>query len=231
MTDQSGNLTGKDLRGAGLSGANLQDQDLSDADLRNANLSGANLQNTSLQDADLRNANLKGANLTNADLRGAELEGAALDGANLSAARMSEEASVDSEMGLTGLVSSVVSGLTIVVAFSLLALGYSNFWVVFIIGFAAVMPVATRMASWYESRSTDDAEESPSDASEEQDALTRLRERYATGEIDEEEFEQRVERLLETESVDNAETFYHGSENGDTSKENSDSHKREPERN
>lgn len=34
------------------------------------------------------------------------------------------------------------------------------------------------------------------------DALRRLRERYAAGHIDEEEFERRVERLLETESYD-----------------------------
>jgi uncharacterized membrane protein len=230
VSDHSDDFQGKDLRGAGLSGANLQNQDLSGADLRNANLSGANLQKSSLKDADLRNANLKGANLADADLRGAELEGAALDGANLSDARMSDDASSDSTGELTGLVSSVVSGLTIVVAFSLLALGYSNFWVVFIIGFAAVMPLSTKMASWYESRSTDDAESSSTESAEEQDALTRLRERYATGDIDEEEFERRVERLLETESVDDAETFYHGSENRDTSKEKSD-REREPERN
>lgn len=36
------------------------------------------------------------------------------------------------------------------------------------------------------------------------DALTELRNRYARGEISEQAFEQRLERLLETESVDQA---------------------------
>jgi len=37
-----------------------------------------------------------------------------------------------------------------------------------------------------------------------EDALDLLRERYAAGDIDEVEFERRVERLLETESVEDA---------------------------
>lgn len=43
-------------------------------------------------------------------------------------------------------------------------------------------------------------------ADEEDDALARLQERYAEGKIDEDEFERRVERLLEAED-DEAESF------------------------
>jgi uncharacterized membrane protein len=44
----------------------------------------------------------------------------------------------------------------------------------------------------------------PDDGAPESDALARLRQRYAAGEIDEVEFERRVERLLETETVEDA---------------------------
>jgi 3-hydroxyacyl-CoA dehydrogenase len=43
--------------------------------------------------------------------------------------------------------------------------------------------------------------------SETEDALETLRDRYARGELTDEEFERRVERLLETESVSDAVGF------------------------
>ncbi|PSP32540.1 hypothetical protein BRC64_06440 [Halobacteriales archaeon QH_10_67_22] len=55
----------------------------------------------------------------------------------------------------------------------------------------------------------DSADEDDTDA-----ALADLRERYARGEITDAEFERRVERLLETESVDDAETFFDGRDAG-----------------
>jgi hypothetical protein len=70
------NLSGADLSGADLFGANL-----SGADLFGANLSGANLSG-----ADLSGANLSGAYLSGADLFGANLSRAYLSGANLSGA-------------------------------------------------------------------------------------------------------------------------------------------------
>ena len=69
------NLTGANLRGAFLRGANLDCANLTGAFLTGANLRGANLDC-----AFLAGANLTGANLTGANLRGAFLRGAYLDG-------------------------------------------------------------------------------------------------------------------------------------------------------
>jgi len=55
----------------------------------------------------------------------------------------------------------------------------------------------------------DSADEDDTDA-----ALADLRERHARDEITDAEFERRVERLLETESVDDAETFFDGRDVG-----------------
>lgn len=206
MTDQSEDMRGRDLRDADLSGVDFVDTDLREADLRGADLSGASLVDADLRDADLTGADLTGANLTDADLRGADLTDTALSGANLTDAdlRGPDPTGSHSPTSLSSVVGTVVTGATLIVAFALLAAGWSAFWVVFIIGFAGVLPVATKLASWYESRK---AEENGDRTADEQ-AIARLRERYATGEIDEDEFERRVERLLETESLDDAERFH-----------------------
>jgi len=71
--DLSGaNLRGANLRGADLSAANLRGADLSEADLSGANLRGADLSAANLSDANLRGANLRGADLSDADLSGVE---------------------------------------------------------------------------------------------------------------------------------------------------------------
>jgi uncharacterized protein YjbI with pentapeptide repeats len=66
-----------------LSGAKLNDLDLSYADLSGANLSGADLTNSVLYQANVSKANLSGANLTNVNLFEANLSGANLTKANL----------------------------------------------------------------------------------------------------------------------------------------------------
>ncbi|PSP49882.1 hypothetical protein BRC60_05910 [Halobacteriales archaeon QH_1_68_42] len=104
----------------------------------------------------------------------------------------------------------MVTGAVISLGVFLFVADWSLFWLVFVIGFVAVLPAATKLAEWYESRSTDVNETEPEDDDEQASALATLRDRYASGEIDEAEFERRVERLLETESVADAEDAYGG---------------------
>ena len=67
-----------------LTGAKLNNLDLSYADLSSANLSGADLSNSVLFSANLTKANLSGANLTSVNFHGADLSGADVSKANLS---------------------------------------------------------------------------------------------------------------------------------------------------
>ena len=205
MADDGQDRGGRDLSGADLSGSNFAGQDLSGADLTGANLTGANLRGTNLAGADLREANLTGANLTGANLDGATLTGATLTGANLE-----EGDGAGGETPLVSLVQAVVSGAIISLGVFLFVADWSLFWLVFVVGFVAVLPAATKLAERYESRPADEDEADGEDEDKQASALATLRDRYASGEIDEAEFERRVERLLETESVEDAETAYGG---------------------
>ncbi|WP_411968018.1 SHOCT domain-containing protein [Haloferax sp. YSSS75] len=106
----------------------------------------------------------------------------------------------DDDTPLEQLVAGVVIGLIFLVGFGLLALGNPWFWIAFPVGFAGVLPAALALVKLYESRRGDD--DAP--PSETEDALETLRRRYASGELTEEEFEAKVERLLETETVADA---------------------------
>jgi uncharacterized protein YjbI with pentapeptide repeats len=89
-SDISGvNLIGAILRGADFQYANLSHSDLSYSDISSTNLKGANLQYANLKGANLQYANLKGANLQCANLKGANLQCANLKGANLQYAHLS----------------------------------------------------------------------------------------------------------------------------------------------
>ena len=83
-------LSGANLRGAKLSGADLREAILVGANLSGANLSGAYLMRALLADADLYEANLTKANLREAILVGADFSRAKLSGANLVGAYLSE---------------------------------------------------------------------------------------------------------------------------------------------
>lgn len=225
MAQDDEDLSDRDLSGADLSGSNFAGQDLSGADLRDANLRGANLASADLREADLRDAILSGANLSGTNLVGADLAGAALAGANLNAAVLEPGDEADGDTSLESLVQTLVSGAIISLGVFLFVADWPWFWVVFLVGFVAVLPAATELAQRYESRADSieesDVTEKETDATESdrQAALATLRDRYASGEIGEDEFERRVERLLETESVEDAESAYGESSAEDAERE------------
>jgi uncharacterized membrane protein len=111
----------------------------------------------------------------------------------------------DGDSSLEVAAAGAVTAITLGVAFGLLALGQSYFWIAFPIGFGAGMPLAVGLARWYRSSAATDRSARQDHAGTDA-ALTHLRERYARGELTDEEFESRVERLLETESVADAKT-------------------------
>jgi len=100
----------------------------------------------------------------------------------------------DENDSLTAVVAGAVTTLTLVVAFGLLFAGVPWFWVAFPVGFGGVLPMALGATRRYEGRRADDGRQ----VSDEDDALATLRDRYARGELTDEEFERQVEALLET---------------------------------
>lgn len=117
-----------------------------------------------------------------------------------------EETSLEGdETPLEEIVSGAVTALTLLVGFGLMFADVSYFWVVFPVGFAGVLPLALGLVKLYHRQEERDTTTTPSDETE--DALEELRQRYARGEFTDEEFERRVERLLETESVTDARKY------------------------
>jgi uncharacterized membrane protein len=108
----------------------------------------------------------------------------------------------------TGVVALVVLGLGLLAMFAP-GLSPVPFYVIWIVGFAVVLPLVAitlgeteSVADPFESGDPFDRERRADEATAEtgtSDPLAELRRRYAEGEIDEHEFERRVERLLETE--------------------------------
>jgi len=124
--------------------------------------------------------------------------------------RESERDASEEDSPLQSAAAGAVTFLTLGVAFGLLALDVSYWWVAFPVGFGGGMPLVAGLAQWYESREASSnrrAERSRPERSDTDAALADLRERYARGELSDEEFEARVERLLETESISDAKSF------------------------
>ena len=101
--------------------------------------------------------------------------------------------------------AGVASTLALTVGLAALFLGQSRFWVVFVVGFAGVVPLVAVL-----SEDDEEASETPHDGSEtteasRTEALETLRERYARGELTHEEFERKLEALMMTESAERAE--------------------------
>ncbi|WP_435361300.1 SHOCT domain-containing protein [Haloarchaeobius sp. DFWS5] len=117
----------------------------------------------------------------------------------------------------TGVASLLVLGAGLAGLF----IGWDNWWLIFVIGYAVVVPIIATLTGEGGNddmlgdvdRQMDDAlrgrygdtdlterDLSPS----KRDALDTLRERYAQGELSDEQFEAKLERLLDTETLEDA---------------------------
>jgi uncharacterized membrane protein len=85
-----------------------------------------------------------------------------------------------------------------------LFLGVDNWWVIFVMGWVVLTPLANILTDHDEGDETPPTEVDDEREGDTQDALETLRDRYARGELTEEQFERKVERLLETETVEDA---------------------------
>ena len=123
----------------------------------------------------------------------------------------------------SGSLSGAVSMLTLAVAFGAMFAGIPNWWVAFIVGYGFVLP-AVAMLERGDHQEYGDTSTSNTDASSthtatsstsstptrverdgsKNDALETLRDRYARGELSEQQFEAKLERLLETETLEGA---------------------------
>lgn len=113
--------------------------------------------------------------------------------------------SVDEESPLEEIAAGITIGLILTVAFGLLALGIPWFWIAFPVGFAGVLPVVMGLVKLYERRRARSGRRSETSTIDAEDALETLRERYARGELTDEQFERRLDRLLETETLEDVE--------------------------
>jgi len=103
--------------------------------------------------------------------------------------------------------AGVASMLVLTIGLAALFLDQSWFWVVFVVGFAGVVPLVGVLSKGDDSESPSETPRDGGETAEESrtEALETLRERYARGELTHEEFERKLEALMETESPERAE--------------------------
>jgi uncharacterized membrane protein len=122
----------------------------------------------------------------------------------------------------SGIAATVVTGSWLAL---LMLDAPSGIWLaVMLFGYIAVVPVVSMLFD-EEEEATEQTTESGSDtttASDEADeeaALQRLRRRYAEGELTDEQFERKLERLLETETLEDVEDARRGTDPAETPRE------------
>lgn len=110
--------------------------------------------------------------------------------------------------------------LTFGVGLVALFMGISNWWLVFVVGWFVVTPLLAILFDAEDEVDQDwtDHDERQHEATTEsgakrqvgdskQDALETLRDRYARGELSEEQFETKLDRLLNTETLEDARDY------------------------
>lgn len=105
---------------------------------------------------------------------------------------------------LVVLLPGVITTGTLLVAFTLLAAGFEDFWIIFPLGFGGVLPLSIGYSIYRHatSRQTDPIKETNVNSGfDEDDSLDMLKQQYARGKLSEAEFEHRVEQLLSPETA------------------------------
>lgn len=92
--------------------------------------------------------------------------------------------------------------LTLGAGFVAMVAGMPYFWLIWVLGFAVVLPILGIL--FPEDEADSELAEDERDADVSTDPLISLRDQYARGDLTDEEFERKLDRLLETESPENA---------------------------
>jgi uncharacterized membrane protein len=117
--------------------------------------------------------------------------------------------SAQSPDDLTKITPFLVLGAGFVAMFA----GFEYFFVIWIIGFAVLLPIIAILSGENDENEDDEWEvedtqhPTSSSSSSTQDALSTLRERYANGDLTDEQFERKLDRLLKTETPEDAEKW------------------------
>ncbi len=109
---------------------------------------------------------------------------------------------------LTGIVSTLVTGVWLAGLFT-----GQDWWLAFmLVGYIIVVPLTALlfgdredMAEWWEDDDASSETTRDSQPTTQDDALETLRERYARGELTDEQFERKVDQLIETETIEDIE--------------------------
>lgn len=135
----------------------------------------------------------------------------------------------------SGIAAVVVTGTWLAMLMLDFPTDSSNLWLaVMLFGYIAVVPVVSMLFDEEEEevehhRQRTSETESTADA-ESDDALERLRRRYAEGELTDEQFERKLERLLETETLEDVESRGSSSRQSERNPADRDSRTRSMER-
>ena len=108
----------------------------------------------------------------------------------------------------TQVASLLVTGLWLALLFS--GVGGMLWLIVLLVGYIVVVPLVALLygdeadvEEWWDEDERERIETEPTDTDREgRDALETLRDRYAAGELTDEQFERKLERLLETETLE-----------------------------
>jgi uncharacterized membrane protein len=111
-------------------------------------------------------------------------------------------------------LTSIMPLLVLGAGFIALFAGFDYFFVIWIVGFSVLVPITSILSDENGENEDDEwtvedtqhiaSQSSTSSSPSTQDALSTLRERYASGDLTDEQFERKLDRLLKTETPENA---------------------------